>query len=554
MANSSASTSLFAQLNSLSQLSLVRQIVFMLIVAAGIALGSATVLWSTSSGYSALYMGLSDQDSADVVAALEQNGARYRIENSSGQITVPADQVRRLRMQLASQGLPRTTSQGFDILDEDQGLGTSNFVEQARYNRALEQELTQTIKQIQGVRDARVHLSIPRQSSFIRNSRKPSASVMLDVMDMQVPGDSQLSGILHLVASSISGLETDQVSIVDQRGNLLSDRGNSELGNSTEAIRFTRSIEEDYSDRILDLLTPIVGVGNVKAQVAANIDFTAMETTEEVYNPETLAVRSEQLEEESADVNGGAAETVVPGAVAAAPPADGENSEGQTAADRSRQTRTSTVRNYEVDRSVSHIKTAPGAIEQLSVAVLVDLSATIALGGGEDGEAQTSSPAELQARIDRLTQLVRDAVGFNAARGDTVSVINEPFFSSPPAPVEEVPLWQQAWFLIAMKQAGAALVVLLLIFAVLRPALKAVVTTGKGSANQRSTPATGGSGADEFGDDQVQLSGMVGSQQLASPAGGPALTFDDNLARAQQLVMQEPTRAARMIQNWLANE
>lgn len=186
--------------------------------------------------------------------------------------------------------------------------------------------------------------------------------------------------------------------------------------------------------------------------------------------------------------------------------------------------------------------------------MLVDLTATTAVSGTETGEAQTSSPAELQARIDRLTQLVRDAVGFNAARGDTVSVINEPFFSSPPALVEEVPLWQQAWFLTAMKQAGAALVVLLLIFAVLRPALKAVVTTGKGSENQRLTPSIEGSGSDDLGDDQVRLSGMAGSQQLASPAGGPALTFDDNLARAQNLVMQEPTRAARMIQNWLANE
>ncbi|MCB1671993.1 MAG: flagellar basal-body MS-ring/collar protein FliF [Gammaproteobacteria bacterium] len=551
MASASTSNSLFAQLNSLSQLSLARQLGFMLILAASIALGSAIVLWSMNPGYTVLYTGLSDQDSSAVMAALEQNGLTYRIDGASGMITVPADQLRRIRMQLANQGLPRSTSQGFEILNQEQGLGTSNFVEQARYNRALEQELTQTIKQIRGVRDARVHLSIPRQGSFIRNTRKPSASVMIDIMDRQVPGDTQLSGIVHLVASSVAGLETSQVSIVDQRGTLLSDRDDSELGNTTEAIRFTRNIETNYSERILDLLTPIVGSGNVKAQVAASIDFTATETTEETYNPETLAVRSEQLEEETADLNG-ESETVVPGAVAANPPADTGDSENQTSNDSSRQTRTSTVRNYEVDRSVSHIKKTPGAIQQLSVAVLVDLSASAA--GSMDQEGANASTANLQARVDRLTQLVKDAIGFNEARGDTVSVINEPFFSSELPEPEAVPIWQQAWFFNTAKQAGAALVVLMLIFAVLRPALKAVVSNGKTVPARNQANAAGSGAADEFGDEQVQLSGHAGSAQLAAPAGSPALTFDDNLVRAQNLVMQEPTRAARMIQNWLANE
>ncbi len=554
MASPVAKNPLLAQLNSLSQLSLTRQLGFMLIVAASIALGSATVLWSTNPGYTALYTGLSDQDSADVLGALEQNGLSYRIDNGSGLITVPADQVRRIRMQLANQGLPRSTSQGFEILNQEQSLGTSNFVEQARYNRALEQELTQTIKQIHGVRDARVHLSIPRQSSFIRNSRKPSASVMIDVINLQVPGDAQLSGIVHLVASSVAGLETDQVSVVDQRGNLLSDRNNSELGNSTEAMRFTRSIEENYSERILDLLTPIVGAGNVKAQVAADIDFTAMETTEETYNPETLAIRSEQLEEETANVNG-EAEAVVPGTVAPAPPTESVNGDGQSSGDQSRQTRTNTVRNYEVDRSVSHIKTTPGAIEQLSVAVLVDLSASIrGLDVAEDG-TQTVSQTDQQVRIDRLTQLVKDAVGFNESRGDTVSVINEQFYSGEAPLPEALPLWQQPWFFTTLRQSGAALVVLLLIFGVLRPALKAVVTNSNGGTGNRPVAKSGSAEADDLGNEQVQLSGSSGTNQLASPGGTTtALSFDNNLARAQNLVLQEPTRAARMIQGWLANE
>jgi len=529
---------------------MVRQLGVMIILASSIALGAMVVLWSMSSGYTALYTSLSNQDSADVMTALEQNGLRYRVDGSSGIIMVPADQLRQVRMQLANEGLPRSTNRGFEILDEDQGLGTSNFVEQARYNRALEQELVQTIKQIQGVRDVRVHLSIPKQNSFIRDSRQPSASVMLDIIGLQAPGDTQLSGILHLVASSVAGMEIDRVSIVDQRGNLLSNRSDLELANSAEAIRYTRNIEDNYNERILNLLTPIVGIGNVKAQVAASIDFTTVDTTEEIYNPETLAIRSEQLEEESADLSSNGA-TVEPGTLSNSPPAEEEGEDNQLASG-SRQSRTSTVRNYEVDRSVSRTVRVPGEIEQLSVAVLVDLGSGQTAAEAEDGTVAAASPEFIQARLDRLTQLVRDAVGFNEARGDTVSVINETFYTDQPLPVAEIPIWQQAWVVTALKQAGAGLVVLLLIFGVLRPALKSVVAGG--SDSRRLPPTVDGSAPDEFGDDQVHLSGSAAGQQLASPAGTPGITFDDNLVRAQNLVSQEPARAARMIQNWLANE
>lgn len=530
----------------------------MLILAASIALGVAIVLWSMGSSYTPLYTGLSNQDSANVITELQQNGIPYKIDNVSGNVMVPSNDMRQIRIQLANEGLPRSTGQGFDILNEDQSLGTSNFIEQARYNHALELELTRTITQIQGVRDARVHLSIPRQNSFIRNSRKSSASVMIDIAGAQHPGDTQLSGILHLVASSVAGLEPEQVSIVDQRGNLLSDRDGAEFGNSTEAMRFTRSIEEDYSNRIIDLLTPIVGSGNVKAQVSANIDFTAMETTQEFYNPETQVIRSEQLQEESADLNSNSA-SVEPGTVSPLPPADQATDDGAlTSSDNNRQTRTSSMRNYEIDRSVSHTRTVPGAIDQLSVAVLVDLNANSLVGGAEGEETATEvtpvSPEEIQGRIDRFTQLVKDAVGFNEARGDTVSVINEAFFVAELPEIAETPMWQQSWFISTLKQVGAGLVVLVLIFGVLRPALKSVVS-GQASAG-RITPALPGSAtAEDFPDDQVHLSGNSPEQGAVLAAGNaPAISYDDNLARAQTLVMQEPNRAARMIQHWLENE
>jgi len=551
MTNPSTTNSLLAQFNSLSQMSFVRQLIFMLILAASIGLGTAVVLWSQDSGHSALYVDLSDQDTADVIEALDQTGQEYRVENNGGLITVPSDRVRQIRMQLASQGLPRSSNRGFDILTDEQGLGTSNFIEQARYNRALEQELVQTIKQIQGIRDARVHLSIPRQNSFIRNSRQPSASIMIDIAQMQTPDDSHLSGILHLVASSVASLEPERVSIVDQRGNLLSNRNDSEFGSSSEAIRFTRNIEQNYSDRIIDLLAPIVGPGNVRAQVTAQVDYTAVETTEEIYNPATTVVRSEQVEQETSDISNAAA-IPEPGSLSPFPPEEEEIAvdDALTATDTSSQSRSSTTRNFEIDRSVNLIRTVPGAIEQLSVAVLVDLQPDDVIAAA-DGEAPESDPALLQARIDRLTQLVQDAIGFDEARGDSVSVINEQFLTAAPVEVEELPLWQQPWIIPIVKQVLAGLAVILLMFGVLRPALKAVVSSPPRLPAQAGFPPEPGSNAD-LGEDQVNLSTQTATALGGAPGG--RLSYDENLARAQNLVLQEPTRAARMIQNWIASE
>lgn len=551
MANNAISTSAFSQLTSLSQLPLVRQFGFMLILAASIALGTATVLWSRTAGYTPLYASMTSQDSSDVVSALEQRGVPYRIDNNTGLVTVPADRIREIRMQLANEGLPRTSSKGFDILEEDQSIGTSNFIEQARYQRALEQELVQTIKQIQGVRDARVHLSIPRQTSFIRNSRRPSASVMIDVAAVTTPGDTQLSGILHLVASSVAGMQTEDVSIVDQRGNLLSDKSNSQLGSTSETMRYTRSIELEYSNRIIDILTPIVGAGNVRAQVSANLDFTSTETTEERYNPDNSVVRSEQVQEERM---GGAAGTgsVAPGTLADAPPQDGNGQAAQQAQIQNGSngnSRLSSTRNFEIDRSVNHIKRAPGTIQQLSVAVLVDLQS----GQLVDGTPVELDQAEIDQRIQRLTQLVRDSVGYSADRGDSVSVINEQFLSPEALPEVTIPLWEQPWFFTTLKQAGASMIVIFLIFGVLRPAMKSVVGTAPAAKRGRAKLAVAGPSMD-VGDDTVEVSQQAAAQQIDAPPPPAVSVYDQNLSRAQSLVSQEPQRAARMIQNWLTND
>ena len=544
MANVVPFSASVAQLNSLSQLPIIKQLVFMLVVAAGIALGTSAVMWSTSPNMTPLYMDLAAQDANDIVAALEQQGTEFTIDSRTGLVSVPSSEIQQVRMQLASEGLPRSNSRGYGILDDEQSLGTSNFLEQARYNRALEQELVATIQQIQGVRSARVHVSIPKQSSFLRSGNQASASVMIDLVNPLALSDRQLSGILHLVTSSVSGLSSENVSVVDQRGTLLTQNGSSVMGGSSEKISYTRQIEQDYSRRIIDILTPIVGAGNVRTQVSADIDYTSIETTEEVYNPNNTAIRSEQSVEETVGSTNSA--IVVPGTLAANAPVEQPAGGGQDTSSVNNQERTNLSRNYEIDRSVSLIRRTPGNITKLSVAVLVDLNLGQAAAGAEaDADAPAVDLALEQARIDRITQLVQDAIGYDATRGDSVNIINEQFLAVPElAPIEEPPIWEQSWLLSALKQAGAGIIVLLLIFVVLRPAMKAAVIVPGQLTSASGQGVSGGN---------VTLTGESPNALLANktPSQSP---YEENLFRAQTLVQNEPAKAARMIQNWLANE
>lgn len=541
------------QIAALSQLTLVRQIGFMFIIAASIALGTSIVLWSTSSNYVALFTDMSPQDSSAVIDALESSNTDYRIDAGSGIVSVPSDRVQETRLMMASRGLPSSSSlRGYSVLEEEQGLGTSNFMEQARYHRALEQELVETIKHIQIVRNARVHLSIPKQTSFLRSVNKPSASVMIELIGLQTLSDTQLNGILHLVTSSVSGLEPASVSIVDQRGNLLSKNSDSTLGNSNENIRLTRQFEQDYSDRITTILTPMVGAGNVRTQVSADLDFTFIETTEETYNPNNTVVRSEQTQEET---SGSTTASVDPGTLSELPPAEpaGPQNLPETVSGNSNQTRINSTRNYEIDRSVSLIRRVPGSIRKLSVAVLLDLHANdVADETAEDGADTTANPELDAAKIERITQLVREAIGFDAARGDTVSVIHEPFVAEAELiEAEPLAIWQQAWFLTIMKQVAAGLGVIFLIFGVLRPAMQMTLAPPPPKAVSGPSGATG----------SVELTGEhIQAGSNGEPGSVPALSnnarssYDQNLTLAQSLVQNEPARAARMIQNWLTNE
>lgn len=559
MANPALTTTsaAFAQLTSLSQLSIVRQFGFMLVIAASIALGTSVVLWSRDEPQSVLYPDASAQDNADIISVLEQNQIAYEIDPRSGLVSVPSTQVQQTRLLLATQGLPRSASPGFGALDESQPLGTSNFVEQTRYTRALEQELVTTIKLIRGVRDARVHLSIPKQTSFVRNGNKPSASVMLDIVGGQAISDIQIAGIAHLISASVAGMDSADVSIVDQKGSLLSRSQDADFQSSSEQVQFTRELEQEYTQRIMAILSPLVGEGKVRAQVTADLDFTIVETTEENYDPAQVVVRSEQTQEESRATPS----APLPGELAQTPPATAADGTQAAAQDQiananpnavNNQSRLNATRNYEIDRSVSHRRTVPGGINRLSVAVVVDLQPAPLPTTDEADDAEVGAdapvaltPEQTAERIEKLTRLVKDTIGFNEARGDSVNVISDTF--TPDAALLEstpLPIWQQAWVWSLARQAGASLVVLLLIFAVLRPAMKSVVNKPAINITQaQSSPQMGGT-------INVQLAADPASQQKL-PAKS---AYDENLQLAQNLVKNEPARAARMIKEWVAND
>jgi len=532
-----------------------RQMAVMVGIAASVALGVAVVLWSQSPNYAPLYGNLAEKDASQVMEALQQTGADFRVDEASGMVMVPSAKLKEIRMQLAGQGLPNGTGVGFELLQQDTGFGTSQMVERARYQQALQGELARTIATIGAVQSARVHLAIPKQSVFIRKRQPPSASVTLRLHNGRVLEAGQVEAIVHLVASSIPELEPGRVTLVDHKGRLLSDEQESrDLKLSATQFEHTRRIEEHYRARIEDLLTPIVGRDKVQAQVAADVDFTVTEQTQERYDPEQSALRSEQLNEEQTSGLGAGG---IPGALSNQPPAAGSAPEDAgdqgdvegdgTAINSSRQS----TRNYELDRVVSHTRMAPISLRRLSVAVVVDDIATV----GADGTVgvRERTPEE----IERLTELVREAVGFDARRGDSVRVMNSSFLNPEPvADLPAVPIWEQGWFIDIVKQVGGLLMVLILIFFVLKPTMRRLTAShaelaGGGDDPERARVEGPLASADgTAGDGQDLLLGSDG-QPLQLPSGA---RYENIMDAARQLVDEDPKRVAQLVKTWMNEE
>jgi len=411
---------LLNRFRNISRQPVVRQLQLLLGLAASIALGVGLVDWARAPDFAPLYSELSPGSSAEVASVLEARNINYKIDARSGLISVPGDRLQEIRLQLAGEGLPTGQSSGFDVLNQEAGMGVSSFMEKARFDRALEQELSSSIASLDSVKAARVHLALPAQSAFVRKKNRPAASVLVSLYPGRELTDSQLAGIVHLVAFSVPGLIAEQVSVVDNKGKLLSSQNSDDHFAATkENFRYTQELEGNYVDRITRILTPILGVGAVRAQVAADIDFTVIERTSERYDPET-SVRSEQLVEEVTADRGARG---VPGTLSNQPPetaamsAEAEGGEAEGEGPPPARSSKREVRNYELDRTISHVRETPGTLRKLSVAVVVDYRDQL----NEEGVVERVPLSEQE--IAEVTTLVKEAVGFDEQRGDRANVV-----------------------------------------------------------------------------------------------------------------------------------
>lgn len=514
-----------------------------------VALISAAVMWGKTPDYKVLYSNLSDKDGGAILAQLSQMNIPYKNADGGGAIMVPSDQVHEARLKLASQGLPKGGTVGFELL-ENQRFGATQFQEQVNFQRGLEGELAKSIQSLSSVQSARVHLALPKQSAFLREQQKPSASVILNLYPGRTLDRAQVAGIVHLVSSSVPDLPMKNVTTLDQHGTLLSSVGNANNagGLDPDKLNYIQQLEQGYIRRVTDLLEPIVGRNNVRAQVTADVDFAVFEQTAETFKPNIgeASVRSSAVNESNAGSGAGA--QGVPGALSNQPPANptaplqgassaptsSATSQGSAPAKRELTT------NYELDKVVRVEKRPVGAVKRLSAAVVVNNNRVV----DKDGKV-TMQPLS-EADLTKITSLVREAVGFSQTRGDTLNVVNVPFNVDEKIVETETPLWKQPDNISLAKETGKGLALLIgllvLVFSVIRPALRSIGTRNGQipSVDYAGDPALAGP-------DAVYTPGRPA--QRLSAAGSAA-----QLAEVRQLAKQDPATVANVVRTWVSKD
>ena len=547
-------------------------------IAAAVAAGVTVVLWTRGPSYSLLYANIAAEDQSAIAQALDAAQIPYRIQPGSNNIEVASERISEARMKLAGQGLPESGG-GFALMDKDPGFGVSQFVENARYQHALETELARTIANLRPVEGARVHLAIPHQSAFVRDHRPGTASVFVQVKPGRRLEQGQVQAIVNLVASSVPEMDASQVTVVDQQGRLLSSpEGHDEFALREQQFDMVHRLEEDYTQRIEALLTPMIGAGRVRAQVVAQMDMSVSEEAREQYRPDSQIVRSEQIAEQSS--RDGSAAGGVPGALTNQPPpagvaqqppqqsaaaanntaanaaanggnkapAPGANAtqpvgSGTTGADSSSSKQT--TRNYEIDRTLAYTHQPAGKLKRLTVAVLVDNTRIT------DKEGKVKEIPLTQQQLDRVTQLVKDAVGFDEARGDNVNVVNASF-TSDTAPsdgeLESPAFWESPLFLNVAKLLAGLAVLLVLVLSVLRPMVRTLIGPARPQVQFMPRAAAAASGAQE-----PAAAGNTPALPGAD-AKSVALTHEQQVAQARTLANQDAKRVAQVVRGWVAQD
>ncbi|RYF74930.1 MAG: flagellar basal body M-ring protein FliF [Comamonadaceae bacterium] len=519
-----------------------------------VALVAAAVLMGRQSDWRVLYANLGDKDGGAIVAQLATMNVPYKYTEGGGAVMVPADKVHDVRLRLASMGLPKGSVAGFEPMESNR-FGMTQFQEKLSFQRGLEGELTRSIQGLASVQSARVHLALPNQNGFFREQQKPSASVLLTLHPGRSLERSQVAGIVHLVASSVPELLPAAVSVLDDSGKLLSGSGDAAGGGDAQQLQYVQQLEQQYMRRILDMLEPVVGRQNVKAQVTADVDFSQTEATSEEHRPNMAAdagaVRSQQTVETTGAAAAGPA-TGVPGATsnqppgaasapingsaaalspaAAAAPAAGQKPPGK---------RESTT-NYEVDKTVKTVRSATGQIRRLSAAVVVNYQ------GVADAAGKVSATALPPAQLEQMTALVRQTIGFNKERGDSVQLMNTPFLVDAPV-AAELPLWKRPELLETVRSlawpVGLVLIGAIVLFGMVRPGLKVMAAVPQ--------PALPGSQVDAMLADTPLRPALGQPEATALPAPEETVPEQARLEGARQMARQNPVAVANIVKSWV---
>ncbi|RQO56423.1 flagellar basal body M-ring protein FliF [Paucibacter sp. KBW04] len=528
-----------------------------LMMGAGLAMLAAAVLaitlWSNQGDFRPVFTGLSDKDGGAVIAQLTTLGVPYRNE-PGGTILVPAAQVYDVRMKLASAGLPKGSTVGFELMDKT-SIGQTQFNERLNFQRGLEGELTRTITALADVADARVHLAMPQQNGFFREQQKPSASVMLTLRGGRTLDRAQIAGIVHLVSASVPELSPKAVSVLDQTGALLSNTSDNGNGLDSQQLQYKQQIEANINKRIYELLEPVVGRENLRATVTADVDFSQIESTAEEYKPNqgnnlTAAVRSSQTNESQ---NGTPAlPTGVPGAatnqppVPATAPINGASAPLQTAggAPGSNSSRREAVTNYELDKTVRVVRNATGTVRRLNAAVVLNHRSST------DPKGKVNSQPVPQEELDKLTALVKETMGFNQERGDSLKIVSAPFMVDKQDSAD-VPLWKQPFVLDMVRSSIVPLalvaVALIAVFGMVRPAIRAAYPPPPEPAEDKDAESAE---LKAVVDDENQLPalGHGGLPALEAPLA------NDKLERARLLARENPIAVANIMRSWMSGE
>ncbi len=523
-------------------------------VALLVAAAVAAVVMGRQPDYRVLFSNLGDKDGGAVVAQLSQMNVPYKYSEGGGAILIPAERVHDVRLRLATQGLPKGSVAGFELMESNK-FGMTQFQERLNFQRGLEGELTRSIQALSSVQSARVHLALPNQNGFFREQQKPSASVLVSLHPGRILDRAQLAGIVHLVASSVPELAPSAVSVLDDTGKLLSQSPDSTAGAEINAqqLLYVQQLEQQYSRRIMDILEPVVGRDNVKAQVTAEVDFSQTESTSEQFRPnqtpDSSAVRSQQVLESRGSATKTA--TGVPGAVANQPPAPSAapinganpapNAGGQQGTEEQTNKRESTT-NYEVDKTVKVVRGSSGAVKRLSAAVVVNYQSA-------EDKGKTVTKALTPDQIEQMTALVRETIGFNRERGDSVNLMNTPFQVTA-VPTTDIPLWKQPEVMDLAKTfawpVGAVLFAALVLMGLVRPALKGpkIVKTealsvagGQLDALEAETP------------ERPALAGPGKKDEML-----PATPEQLRLEEARVLAKENPVAVANILKTWLNGE